>query len=1330
MADETTNKNKVQLLFKEFTGVVNSKQDAPFPLEGYAFKDYILNDNILSDSIPATLPNGLGSAQLDASSSIINDTSFNLASFGYPQLTFHKKRLLQPAVVGSLRTWYLPDGNGGSLLKNAISFKFDPINNSYNYSVYQQPPIVYPSYLPVNMYTNPTFWLFDFKSGFLEFYAEDDSNLNSYTPSGDIDISTHPPSISFFQYVGNTGGGGGGGGTDASFNNLEVSGNLIVQKNNLMQSYTSIPWTEPTDPIRAPAPYDTYYIIATVDKNNGFENPLGYFTLQLGIQYKQVLSFYAGIIESGSTTRPFIKIISNTNQEPSIGFQDLQIIEWPQPSTSTGTYYLVTTFKTNPGGGFIDTFKVSLTNNNGNGENIIAGSNPDWMLRNEDPDWNELGPQPPATKAPWTTNPSYLTQPLLPPAEITVPLTNHGGGPYGLTTQPEYFLNDAVFDSSGRIVAGNGTGKLDIVGNLYVDLDASFNQNVFIKNQLRVFDNTKIDNELTVGQDSTLNGNVFLNNTFGNTTIDGVTFIKNQLQVGESIRPLKIAAPYDDYLLHINAKTPFGAFTPSLLIEGPHSTISDASANNTQLTIDASGGVKFLTDIDMDLNDISNVNVFDVSSISANEFFQKTSKSSILDFSSVEITLTSSLNYFDVASILPTTQDISANKSTQASALVEIYLVMYDTTGYSPTTDYLEYLKCEISEFRGNSASINVLSAANIPNGNTAKILDSLRILYGHDTTITSEYYDPGALFQIGLKDSFSTGTKQQKLFYRIYQNNPIDLLIPAGGGAILTGQWQISLSNTPNNSPQWRDKTSTLRNYETTHTINLDFNPNAGSTGGTFIVNGGGKLMYVNDKDTKFTSNVKFEEAIIGDISFNDNVDISGNLDVTGDISGTDLTIDRIQVRKAYGGGYNIFGTGSSSGTYDPSGLVVKNSNDSLFVANGWNYVLGGEKVILTSGTVIKRTSDLSNKNYILIDPQTQSPNPAVHLHTVSKPLLLDTSGSTVQIKVNSEMVMQFHENYNEDMVGHNFYRPTTDISNIVIGQSIPTGTEYINNKIGTDVKDQDNDSQVMNQEVPSYWMESGWNDDTMSKYAKQIILMGSELKFDIFNAYMTGTWTGASSFGAFPPYTTQNEQIGNLNYRVWDSSYNSVTASLGVMTALYRRTNSDSKLIPADYGQKVSLPRDGWLTGVHLDRAFGVNSLEYIFQLSGTAVLQVITSGLGKKIVSGSLQSMDHIVLDTVDSSNLVNKIGDGWRIDLEPKNWVFLPKGIDLSQCLKLRMVSNGNGVTSTPFSSSNKASILYGAILDSGSYSENWSQSAVQGYMTVWCPPRQASLYKNY
>jgi hypothetical protein len=950
------------------------------------------------------------------------------------------------------------------------------------------------------------------------------------------------------------------------------------------------------------------------------------------------------------------------------------------------------------------------------------------MLRNEDPDWNVMGPQPPATKAPWTTNPSYSTQPLLPPAELTVPLTNHGGGPYGLTTQPEYFLNDVVFDSSGRIVAGNGTGQLDIVGNLYVNLDASFNQNVFIRNQLRVFDNTKIDNQLTVGQDSTLNGNVFLNNTSGNTTIDGVTFIKNQLQVGESIRPLKIAAPYyDDYLLHIDAKTPFGAFTPSLLIEGPHSSISDPSLNSTQqLSIDASGGVKFLTDIDMSLNDISNVKILDASSVLANEFFQKMSKSSILDFSSIEINIGTTLGWYDVASILPTSQDISANKSTQASALVEIYLVMYDTTGYSPTTDYLEYLKCEISEFRGNSASINVLSAANIPNGNTAKILDRLRILYGNNTLLTSAYYDPGALFQIGLKDSYSTGTKQQKLFYRIYQNNPIDLLIPSGPpAAILTGQWQISLSNNPNNSPKWKDETSTHRDYETTYTIKLDFNPNAGSTGGIGVVNGGGKLMYVNDKDTKFTSNVKFEEAIIGDISFNHNVDISGNLDVTGDISGTDLTIDNIKVRTAYGAENNIFGTDSIS-TYDPSGLVVKNTNDSLFVSNGWNYVLGGEKVILTSGTVIRRTDDLNIRPHIQIYPGASGSDPSIQIHTINKPLLLDTSGSTVKIKVNSNMVMQFHENYNENMVGNTLFTPTTtDVSGIVVGSSIPTGTGYINNRIGHSVVDIDGDAQVVNQGVPSYWLESGWN--VSPKYAKQLVLMGSEMKFDIYNAYPIADWSGATSFGAFEKWTDYTSS-GTNTFRVWDSSWNSVTAMLGAMTSLYRRTNQAGNLLPVHDTPDIKMPRDGWITGIHLHQGFAINDLDYLFELDGLAELQLIATGVGRKENSGgNLVHNDTIIIDTCTSANINSKLSGGWSIELEPKKWIYVAKGKNLHYIFRLKLFC---GSSSGTFTSANQARVRYGSVIDGGSYSTNWSVSAVQGFFTVWCPPRDASVDKNY
>jgi hypothetical protein len=295
MATEINDADKVQLLFKQFTGVVNAKQQDPFPVESFAFKNYILNNNILSDNIPTTLPLGWRSSDLDGSSNIANDSVTNLASIGYPQLSFHKKRDLSGATFGSLKTWFIDDGSGGSALKNAISFKNDPISNSYNYSVYQK--INSSVFSPVNMYTNPTFWLFDFKSGFLEFYGDEDDLNGANIGSGGIDLTTWPPVISFFQYVGATGGGGGGGGGDASYNNIDVSGNIVLQGNNLMQSVTIQPWSEP-DPQPPNMTHNINYVIATVDISGNSEMPLGYFTLQLGNPYKQVISFYAGVIEN------------------------------------------------------------------------------------------------------------------------------------------------------------------------------------------------------------------------------------------------------------------------------------------------------------------------------------------------------------------------------------------------------------------------------------------------------------------------------------------------------------------------------------------------------------------------------------------------------------------------------------------------------------------------------------------------------------------------------------------------------------------------------------------------------------------------------------------------------------------------------------------------------------------------------------------------------------------------------------------------------------------------------------------------------------------------
>lgn len=75
------------------------------------------------------------------------------------------------------------------------------------------------------------------------------------------------------------------------------------------------------------------------------------------------------------------------------------------------------------------------------------------------------------------------------------------------------------------------------------------------------------------------------------------------------------------------------------------------------------------------------------------------------------------------------------------------------------------------------------------------------------------------------------------------------------------------------------------------------------------------------------------------------------------------------------------------------------------------------------------------------------------------------------------------------------------------------------------------------------------------------------------------------------------------------------------------------------------------------------------------------------------------------------------------------MFIRKGRDLSQSLKLRMRPNIDTTGGNQFTSANCAKVRYGSIVDGGII-ENWSQSAVQGYMTVWCPPREGITYKNY
>jgi hypothetical protein len=56
---------------------------------------------------------------------------------------------------------------------------------------------------------------------------------------------------------------------------------------------------------------------------------------------------------------------------------------------------------------------------------------------------------------------------------------------------------------------------------------------------------------------------------------------------------------------------------------------------------------------------------------------------------------------------------------------------------------------------------------------------------------------------------------------------------------------------------------------------VDLDFNPNGGTTTQPLS---GGKLMYVNDKDSKFTSNVRFVE----DVNFNKDINVDSDITAT----------------------------------------------------------------------------------------------------------------------------------------------------------------------------------------------------------------------------------------------------------------------------------------------------------------------------------------------------------------------------------------------------------------------------------------------------------------
>ena len=243
-----SNDQKTELLFKQFNNVVNARQEADFSTttqNKFPFRNYVNNKEIFSNDIPDELSNitftnsfGVTSYGCEAL-----DFSFNQAgqapntTYNIPNtdLTFFYRVDLVQAIPQTNRTWYLPDisNNNFSSLNDTIPYNYDPSFNSYKPLLYGQG-----SNIPEPLFSTNggnLKWLIDYKSGFVEFYGDDIDIANWLTINNN---NNNPPRISLIKYTGPKGaaGGSGGGGSDASFNNVDISGDLNVANLTVTES--------------------------------------------------------------------------------------------------------------------------------------------------------------------------------------------------------------------------------------------------------------------------------------------------------------------------------------------------------------------------------------------------------------------------------------------------------------------------------------------------------------------------------------------------------------------------------------------------------------------------------------------------------------------------------------------------------------------------------------------------------------------------------------------------------------------------------------------------------------------------------------------------------------------------------------------------------------------------------------------------------------------------------------------------------------------------------------------------------------------------------------
>ena len=1010
---------------------------------------------------------------------------------------------------------------------------------------------------------------------------------------------------------------------------------------------------------------------------------------------KQCIHFIAGANrnENGDISGGYIKVLSNYVDIASNAYVALTEIAIATNAPYTN---LILGFSTNAVGSQISDCELRMYKNT---YGLQEDTGPSWIMGKNVPVTNGLFNNKLISPEDY---PGTLWSKII---EIHIdPLTC----PNAYSTLNETFLGDV--DICGNFnMSGTGT-----IGNLVLG-DLEVTGNTLLRGTLDVCGNTTLENT-TVNENLTVAKIIFTkdisagnlieskdisaSNYIYSRDISASNYIYSNGYRGNSNRtnaPLILDASYNDFC--------------SFNIKHQRGDISiGKKSEQTGWTIQSEDGIHMLTDstrmnpisvtektLDMSDNDIINIRTLGVQDISVNELSGNniySHGSLLLDYSSVEITTASnSGNWYDIAFVGNETIGISDISKTylgsSASAVIEIYVIEKLETDHTRLSNGFSYVKCNVELFREQSASIEVITGFNM--AASKKIIQSLRIKYGRQGAKSGYPLppEPRGLFQIKLSEEDMSGNNggnepTLSLYCRITDNNFISYQT-ASGFEYPETTWRMHLGTIVNDSPTYFYQgnaspglSTNYHTYETFREVECVFNPNVGTlTSNGVAIEMNGRMYYINDKDSEFTSNCKFGE----DVDFSNNILVRGNANINGTLSasqyvggiycdGSDISnVNRINCNYcdiSYG---LVVGDGHS-------GAALDISNTSLTRLKFRGYKMSSSPIntlVATVNTTIGTATSYNNKLYFTVNPEN-SPDVAFVVKTPNN----DTAfviGNTNNIECN---------------VGLSLYRDTV----VNVDAGLVTNSMGIMNDVGYNV----DAAKMMDALV--------WKPNIPGSIDTKVLV--NEMVSHIYNRQLTGSM----SYGGIKPGNSSTETLGSSPNTYQYQKYVEAGGPIRHSYFGFNPTSNDGTSSSRPISSKSHFLRDTWITGLYMNTPWcdpSSNNAGTLFTWGVTPTASYVDIEIG---YSNNYTQVYRIGNDPsanamyFPSSTGYNTSSGGVRIDLEAKDWIYVEAGTNQATVIRFKYFMGSGGE-------------IY--ILDEKD-STNYHHSEIDGYVTYVQHPR--------